>query len=86
MKVNVVKKIVTVDVDTKKLSEEINAFEKYTNQKPYLFMNKETMEALQLIDIKDAYLISFPNGTFAEPKTVKVYQNENLEFGEVEFR
>lgn len=46
MKVDITRKIVTKNND--KLQEEINRYETLTNQNVYLFMSKNTMEALAL--------------------------------------
>lgn len=84
LRVNISKKIVILD--NKRLADEIAKFECSTNQSAYLFMNKNTMNSLaakispfDLDIIDDSYIIKKYTGK-------KVYQNDELEFGEIEIR
>lgn len=84
LKVDISKKIVILD--SKRLGDEIAKFECLTNQSAYLFMNKNTMNSLMVATspfapdaIDDSYIIKEYTGR-------KVYQNDELEFGEIEIR
>ena len=86
MKIDISKKIITSD--NQKLSDEIIKYECIHNQISYLFMNGQTMKALAEltamriptldINTKDCILTKYEGR--------KVFQNDELEFGEIEIR
>lgn len=88
MKVDISKKIITLD--NRKLSEEIYKYEGVSNQTAYLFMHKDTMKALHKltemsigiphveIDTDDCVLTKYIGR--------RVFQNDDLQFGEIEIR
>lgn len=82
MKVDITKKFITLD--TQKLSGEIAKYECINNQAAYLFMSQSTMKALSSsvphieINTDDCILAKYSGR--------KVFQNDNLEFGEIEIR
>lgn len=64
-----------------KLEEEIQKFEYLTNQKAHLFMSNDTLKILF------PYSVSFFNNDFMyEFNGRKIYQNDNLNFGEIDIR
>ncbi len=84
MKINIVQK----HIDEEKLINAVNGFEIEHNQNAYLFMNQVTLNELAIfnalnVDIetnKDCSgIVSFYCGR-------RVFQNEDLKFGEVEIR
>lgn len=84
MKVDISRKIVTVNND--KLQEEINRYETLTNQNAYLFMSKNTMDALALAILPFSTPDMYKESIMCKFKGRKVFQNDELEFGEVEIR
>lgn len=84
MKVDISRKIVTVNND--KLQEEINRYETLTNQNAYLFMSKNTMDALALAILPFSTPDMYKECIMCNFKGRKVFQNDELEFGEVEIR
>lgn len=86
MKVDISRKIVTVNND--KLQEEINRYEALTNQDAHLFMSKNTMDALALAILPFSFSTTdmYKESIMCKFKGRKVFQNDELEFGEVEIR
>lgn len=84
MKVDITRKIVTVN--NEKLQEEINGYEALTNQNAYLFMSKNTMDALALATLPFSNPDMYKESIMCKFKGRKVFQNDELEFGEVEIR
>lgn len=94
MKTNIVENIIKTD----KLNEEIYRFELLSNQKAYIFMNNSTMECLKgtanisSISEIDSYKRAFmnsscrPSGVIAVYNGRKIYENDDLKFGEIEIR
>ena len=79
MKVDISRKLITLNED--KLAEEINKFEYSTNQVACLFMSCDTLKILF------PYCVSmFQDGIIYEFKGRKIYQNDDLKFGEVDIR
>ena len=84
-------------VDTNKLDRQIGEYECTTGEVPYLFMANETGCAIMdemcnnsnmcMTDIKKVRTILDCNGAILGTyKGIKIYQNEDLSFGEVEIR
>ncbi len=84
-------------VDTEKLDKKIGQYrlENSKNKEPYLFMNNTTGEALAREVISDSIPLMpsidvlkamYPNAIIGEYKGCKIYENEDLAFGEVEIR
>lgn len=84
MKVDISKKVVTLN--NEKLLEEINKFERLTNQTAYLFMNENTMKALLMAILPYFDSSAFDESILYKYSGRKVYKNDDLEFGEVEVR
>lgn len=86
MKIDISKKIITLD--NQKLSDEIVKYECISNQTAYLFMNQSTMKALSnLTAMKIPYMeINTDDCILAKYSGRKVFQNNDLEFGEIEIR
>ncbi|CAM4225991.1 MULTISPECIES: hypothetical protein [Clostridia] len=86
MKVDISKKIITLD--NQKLSDEIEKYECISNQTAYLFMSQNTMKALtDLIATRIPFMeINTDDCILAKYKERKVFQNDELEFGEIEIR
>lgn len=84
MKVDISRKIVTVNND--KLQEEINRYEALTNQDAYLFMSKNTMDALAWAILPFSTTDMYKESIMCKFKGRKVFQNDELKFGEVEIR
>lgn len=86
MKIDISKKIITLD--NQKLSDEIAKHECISNQTAYLFMNKSTMKALaDLTVMRIPFMdINTDDCILAKYKERKVFQNDELEFGEIEIR
>lgn len=86
MKTNIMK----CEVDERKLQEEISKYEIMNNQKAYLMMNKETMDALTSVLIDGMNIFSehyIPkDGKICVLKGNKCYVDNDLSFGEVEIR
>lgn len=75
-------------IDIQKLNIQIQDFEKYNNFRPYIFANHETIKELDSIVGNGSELCTFKNsgclcGLF---EGHKVYQDDGLQFGEVELR
>ncbi len=83
MKIDISKKIIT---NTSKLKEEMCKFECFTNQKAYLFMNSNTMYSLVVAIGRLSSDATFDMYILEEYFGRKVFQNEDLPFGEVEIR
>jgi hypothetical protein len=84
MKVN----LISNEIDETKLNKEINYYVCTTNQEPYLFMNKDTANAigkqhnlspLETVKNNSNIIIGRYMGN-------RVYINDDLTFGEVEIR
>lgn len=88
MKVDISKKIITLD--NRKLYEEICKYEGVSNQTAYLFMNKDTMKSLCKLTVMSISIphveIDTDDCTLAKYSGLKVFQNDDLEFGEIEIR
>lgn len=84
MKIDISRKFVTVN--NNKLLEEINRYELLTNQNAYLFMSKDTIDALALASLPFSDPDSYKESIMCKFKGRKVFQNDELEFGEVEIR
>ena len=79
MKVDITRKLITLN--DKKLEENIQKFEYLTNQKSCLFMSNDTLKMLF------PYCVSaFNSGFIYELKGRRIYQNDDLFFGEFEIR
>ena len=82
MKLQIIKR----EIDVYGLITEINLYRSKNNEDPYLFMNRTTMKELVLIyknwkDCKDC-----PDGVLNTWEGYRVYENDQLEDGEVEIR
>lgn len=86
MKVDISKEIITLD--NEKLSDEITKHEYVSNQTVYLFMNKNTMkELVSLTAMRIPFMeINTDDCILATYNGRKVFQNDELEFGEIEIR
>lgn len=75
-------------IDEEKLITEVQGFEVVHGQTAYLFMNKETFEAL--IDCYGGELYFHPaestSGVVSYYTGRRVYEDERLNFGQVEIR
>lgn len=78
-------------LDLEKIDKNIEIYECETGNVPYLFMNEETI--IEMLNECSTYYVSknnlkslFPFATMAAYKGYKVFQNDDLEFGEVEIR
>lgn len=79
MKVDITRKLITLN--DKKLEENIQKFEYLTNQKSCLFMSNDTLKILF------PYCVSaFNSDVIYEFKGRRIYQNDDLGFGEVDIR
>lgn len=85
MKINIVK---SISIDEDKLIENINNFERRNNQKAYLFMNEDTINALCVPEPFPYYKTSFisQSGIIYSCKGRNLYIDNNLKMGEVEIR
>lgn len=75
-------------IDEEKLINEMRGFEIEHNQNAYIFMNKETLEELvsacpPLVCFQAA---EHYDGMISSYCGRRIYENEKLEFGEVEIR
>lgn len=88
MKVDISKKIITLD--NRKLSEEICKYEAVSNQTAYLFMHKDTMKALGKLTVMSISIphveIDTDDCILAKYNGRRVFQNNDLQFGEIEIR
>lgn len=80
--------IQTKKIDIQKLNVQIQDFERYNNFRPYIFANHETIKELDSIVGSGSELCTFKEsdclcGLF---EGHKVYQDDGLQFGEVELR
>ena len=80
--------IVNGYINEGKLIETVNNFETTHNQKAYLFMNQETFNELAIfcelnVDIELNKDSNYTAGYYCGRR---VFQNEDLKFGEVEIR
>ena len=90
MKTNIIK----YEVDERKLQEEISKYEIMNNQKAYLMMNKETMDAITLDIAEKCKPLISPNDAkdfskFSKLSTYhgnKCFIDNDLAFGEVDVR
>ena len=84
-------------VDTNKLDRQIKEYECITGEVPYLFMANATGDAIMdemcnnldmcMTDIKKVRTLLACKGVMLGAyKGIKIYQNEDLPFGEVEIR
>lgn len=79
MKIDITRKLITLN--DKKLKEEIHKFEYLTNKKSCLFMSNDTLKILF------PYCASaFNSGVMYEFEGRKIYQKDDLGFGEVDIR
>lgn len=73
-------------LDSNKLIEKMNEYEIISNQSAYLFMNKETMDAL-IYSVDNDFT---PNNSDSNDILFfhgrRVYKNDSLKFGEIEIR
>ena len=73
-------------LDSNKLIEKMNEYEIISNQSAYLFMNKETMDAL-IYSVDNDFI---PNDSDSNDilffHSRRVYKNDSLKFGEIEIR
>lgn len=79
MIVDITRKLITLN--DKKLEEEIHKFEYRTNQKACLFMSNDTLKMLFPCNVS-----AFSEGIIYEFNKRKIYQNDDLNFGEVDIR
>jgi len=79
LKVDITRKLITLNEE--KLEEEIHKFEYITNQKSCLFMSNDTLKILF-----PYYISAFNLGITYEFKGRRIYQNDELDFGEVDIR
>lgn len=79
-------------LDETKLLEEIERYINENEEDPYIFMNKEMVDDLERITPLGSYekFISCKNemkcGVMAIYKGFKIYENNDLKYGEVELR
>lgn len=81
-------------LDLEKINKNINIYESETGEEPYLFMNQETgnavyeqvTENLRGSGIYDEVILDSFDNRLGLYKGYRVFQNNNLEFGEVEIR
>ena len=81
-------------VDLNKLSENIQRYTIETGEfNPYIFMNEETIremrkDYLERVDVLCEQILKskYPNGLIGKYEGYKIYQDNNLKFGEVEIR
>ena len=83
MKVDITRKLISLNEE--KLEEEIHKFEYKTNQKACLFMSADTLKIL--FASKSPYCIHiFSESIIHEFKGRRIYQNDDLKFGEVDIK
>lgn len=85
-----IEKFITKQIDEHKLNTRLNEFINEHNYEPYLFMNEETVNVLReqskSNDIYNINLSNAENGIKCFLKECRVYLNNGLNFGEIEFR
>ena len=80
--------ILNVTLDEDKLYKKICEFEMMNNQNAYLFMNQETLNELAIFnELKvDVEFNKESNCIVSHYSGRRVFQNEDLKFGEIEIR
>lgn len=85
--------IIETQIYTLKLDKDIQFFTATHGFKPYLFMNKETCNAMEVPIIKEGDCISIDrealkleNGYLAKYKGHKIIIDDDIPFGEVDIR
>jgi len=75
-------------LDLEKISTNIKIYENSTGNEPYLFMSNETADAIckQAAFYLGTLFPNKANDVLALYEGYKVFQNNDLEFGEVEIR
>ena len=83
-------------VDTNELDRQIEEYECTTGKVPYLFMANSTGNAIfkeicdiptmSPIDIEEMLRLMTPGAKVETYKGINIYENNDLEFGEVEIR
>ena len=83
-------------IDTDKLDKQIDNYECETGEVPYLFMTRATGDAmlkelcdipiLRPTEIDEMLKMMTPGVKIGSYKGCKIYENEDLAFGEVEIR
>lgn len=82
-------------VDINKLDKQIDEYKYTTGEEPYLFMSNATGKAIMNelcdipmppTDIEEMLRLMTPGSKVGTYKGINIYENNNLEFGEVEIR
>lgn len=74
------------NLDESKLKEEIVKYMNGNEEEPYLFMNKETIDDLEYAAPLGSYENKMKCGVTAMYRGFKLYENNDLNYGEVELR
>lgn len=73
-------------LDESKLQEELCIYVNEHQEKPYIFLNRETIVELVLKSTDLPYYLLNRNGVISTYQGFKVYENNELKYGEVEIR
>lgn len=73
-------------LDESKLQEELRIYVNEHQEEPYIFLNRETIVELELKSTDLPRYLLNRNGVISTYRGFKVYENNELKYGEVEIR